>query len=259
MRSLSFYYDTSLTFSELIKEHDFLLRCVPPDLPEQRITEFTLTIVPMDRGGRYGTDAFGNRTYKGRIPAPHMSFRYTVRGRAGRDDSAKQREDTVLPGYKYPSRLTEPTDEMKDFLASRPLSGTALAKALAISTAVHEHFTYTPGATGVSTTAGEAFHQAKGVCQDYAHVFLSLCRLSGIPARYVSGLPEGDGVSHAWAEIWDDGYWYGVDPMRHVPVDEGYLKLSMGRDFTDCPIESGLFSGYTDQQQKVYMKVCQEQ
>ena len=91
-----------------------------------------------------------------------------------RDDSAKQREDTVLPGYKYPSRLTEPTDEMKDFLASLPLSGTDLAKALAISTAVHEHFTYTPGATGVSTTAGEAFHQAKGVCQDYAHVFLSL-------------------------------------------------------------------------------------
>jgi|GEM_PF-5399017 len=44
MRSLSFYYDTSLTFSEPIKEHDFLLRCVP----EQRITEFTLTIVPMD-------------------------------------------------------------------------------------------------------------------------------------------------------------------------------------------------------------------
>lgn len=87
----------------------------------------------------------------------------------------------------------------------------------------------------------------------------SLCRLSGIPARYVSGLPEGDGGSHAWAEIWDDGYWYGVDPTRHVPVDEGYLKLSMGRDFTDCPIESGLFSGYTDQQQKVYMKVCQEQ
>lgn len=90
-------------------------------------------------------------------------------------------------------------------------------------------------------------------------MYSSLCRLSGIPARYVSGLPEGDGVSHAWAEIWDDGYWYGVDPMRHVPVDEGYLKLSIGRDFTDCPIESGLFSGYTDQQQKVYMKVCQEQ
>lgn len=119
MRSLSFYYDTSLTFSEPIKEHDFLLRCVP----EQRITEFTLTIVPMDRGGRYGTDAFGNRTYKGCIPAPHMSFRYTVRGRAVRDDSAKQREDTVLPGYKYPSRLTEPTDEMKDFLASLPPFG----------------------------------------------------------------------------------------------------------------------------------------
>lgn len=168
MRSLSFYYDTSLTFSEPIKEHDFLLRCVPLDLPEQRITEFTLTIVPMDRGGRYGTDAFGNRTYKGRIPAPHMSFRYTVRGRAVRDDSAKQREDTVLPGYKYPSRLTEPTDEMKDFLASLPLSGTALAKALAISMAVHEHFTYTPGGDrrlhdgGGSLPSGEG--RVSGLC-----------------------------------------------------------------------------------------------
>ncbi len=259
MRSLSFYYDTSLIFSEPVKEHDFLLRCVPPDLPEQKITEFKLTLIPLPRGGRYGVDAFGNRTYGGRIASPHSSFRYTVRGSAVRDDSRKQRDDHVLPGYKYPSRLTEPTDEIAAFLKQVAPTGTNLEKALTLSTAVHRHFTYMPGSTQVTTTAGEAFAQAQGVCQDYAHVFLSLCRLEGIPARYVSGLPQGEGVSHAWAEIWDDGLWYGVDPTRHVPVDEGYLKLCMGRDFTDCPVEAGMFSGKTRQQQEVYMKVCEEQ
>ena len=259
MRSLSFYYDTSLLFSEPVKEHDFLLRCVPPDLPEQKILEFTLTLIPHARGGRYGIDAFGNRTYEGRIASPHSSFRYTVHGRAVRDDSRKVRDMEVLPGYKYPSRLTEPTEEIEAFLKKVAPTGTNLEQALLLSTAVHEHFTYTPGSTQVTTTAGEAFAAAKGVCQDYAHVFLSLCRLAGIPARYVSGLPQGEGVSHAWTEIWDDGLWYGVDPTRHVPVDEGYLKLCTGRDFADCPVEAGMFSGKTRQQQEVYMKVSEEQ
>lgn len=259
MRSLSFYYDTSLTFSEPVKEHDFLLRCVPPDLPEQRIIEFNLTLIPLARGGRYGVDAFGNRTFEGRIPAPHSSFRYTVRGRAVRDDSLRERDDHVLPGYKYPSHLTEPTEAIEAFLRKVNPSGSNLEKALLLSTAVHEHFSYMPGSTAVTTTAGEAFSQAKGVCQDYAHVFISLCRLDGIPARYVSGLPQGEGVSHAWAEVWSEGFWYGVDPTRHVPVDEGYLKLCMGRDFTDCPVEAGMFSGKTRQQQEVYMKVSEEQ
>ncbi len=99
---------------------------------------------------------------------------------------------------------------------------------------------------------------ARGVCQDYAHVFIALCRLAGIPARYVSGLPIGEGTSHAWAEIWADGLWHGLDPTRGCIAHEGYLKLCVGRDYNDCPLERGIFSGNSTQTQTVFMKVTDE-
>lgn len=258
MERLSFYYDTSLSFSEPIHEHSFLLRCVPPDLPEQRIIEYKLEILPMAGSGRYGTDSFGNRTYAGRMATGHRFFRYTAYGIALRDDTRKEKAP-FLPCFRYPSRLTGATERMKNFLAELPLVGDDLMKAKVLAKAVHRHFVYTPGATAVTTTAGEAFALGKGVCQDYTHVFLALARCLGIPARYVSGLPRGEGASHAWAEIWQDGLWYGVDPTRDCPVDEGYLKLCTGRDFGDCPVESGIFSGAASQRQDVYMKVSPQE
>lgn len=257
MERLSFYYDTLLTFSAPVAEHDFLLRVVPPDLSEQRILEYTLITRPLPTGARYGTDAFGNRTYAGRIARPHTLFRYTASGVAVRDDT-KQKASSLLPAFRYPSRLTEPTEALQEFLSHLTLEGTPFERADRIGKAVHAHFTYTPGVTNVTTTADEAFRLAKGVCQDYTHVFLTLARLAGIPARYVSGLPKGDGASHAWAEVWDGGFWHGVDSTRDCPVDEGYLKICTGRDFADCPVEAGLFSGFANQQQKVYMKVSAE-
>ena len=120
---------------------------------------------------------------------------------------------------------------------------------------MYEHFTYTPGETNVMTTAGEAFADGKGVCQDYAHVLITLCRMAGMPARYVSGLFVGEGASHAWTEIWMDGLWYGIDPTHNCPADEKYLKLCIGRDYSDCPLERGVFSGWAKQTQKVFTKV----
>ena len=87
------------------------------------------------------------------------------------------------------------------------------------------------------------------------HVFLALARLYGIPCRYVSGLPFGEGATHAWVEIWQNGLWYGLDPTRGCLADEGYIKLNVGRDFNDCPIERGVFRGQADQLQTTYMKV----
>lgn len=258
MERLSFYYNTTLRFSEPIREHSFLLRCVPTDLPEQRVIEYHLDIEPHAGSGRFGADGFGNRVYSGRMETGHTFFSYTVSGIAVRDDSKKEIAPP-LPCFRYASRLTEPTEEIKKFLAGLTLTGTDRERAETIARAVHAHFTYTPGVTKVSTTAGEAFAMGRGVCQDYTHVFLALARLAGIPARYIAGLPRGEGASHAWAEIWDGGLWHGIDPTRDCPVDEGYLKLCMGRDFGDCPVESGIFAGTASQRQQVYMKVDQVQ
>lgn len=257
MRQLAFYYDISMTFSLPLQEHAFLLRCMPPELPEQEILSVSLALDPPGSGGAFGKDSFGNRTYSGRIAAAHTSFRYTVQGTALRDDSRRVKEKP-LPCYRYPSPYTRPTAEMTALADKIGSAGGILAQAERIARAVHDHFTYTPGVTGVQTTAADAFALQKGVCQDYTHVFLALARAAGLTARYVSGLPEGEGASHAWAEVWHDGLWYGFDPTRNCAVDESYLKLCVGRDFSDCPIERGVFLGGGDQTQTVFMKVTEQ-
>lgn len=257
MRKLQFYFDTVLHCTQPITQHDFLLRCIPQELPEQHVENLKLVISPHPTGGGFGMDSFGNRTYSGRIPESHDDFRYTITGMAERDDH--RRKSTIpLICYRFPSVLTGWTVEFESFLEPlKPrLEGkSGLEMAEIFRRAIYHAFTYTPGATTVATTAGEALRQKKGVCQDYTHVFLTLCRHMGIPARYVSGLPEGQGASHAWGEIWQDGLWYGIDPTRNCDVDEGYLKLCTGRDFRDCPIERGVFWGNGSQMQTSFMKV----
>ena len=118
--------------------------------------------------------------------------------------------------------------------------------------------TYLPGVTSVRTTAPEAFAAGQGVCQDFAHIYLALARKAGLSARYVNGLPEGEGASHAWCEVWLDGIWTGIDPTRGRWTGEDYLRFSVGRDFGDCPMERGVFLGLTDQTQTVFMRVRQQ-
>ncbi|MCR5447202.1 MAG: transglutaminase family protein [Schwartzia sp.] len=254
---LSFYFDTKIEFSTAVTKHNFLLRCIPAEMPEQRILSYNLSILPDGAATSMGEDPFGNRYCTGHVEKEHDELRYTLQGTAYRDDFMRH-ESTPEPFYLYPSPLTQPTKELREFFETLPSSGSPLEIATEISDMVHGHFSYTPGATSVSTTAGEAYLQAEGVCQDYAHVFITLCRMAGIPARYVSGLSVGEGASHAWAEIWDDGFWYGIDPTRGCAVHEGYLKLCVGRDYSDCPLERGVFSGGADQTQTVFMKVSDE-
>ena len=277
-RELSFYFDTVLNFSGSVTEHNFLLRCIPADAPEQSILSYTLTVYP-DGAASLGRDSFGNVVRAGRVVEAHDSFRYTLQGMAYRDDSLRVPEEAA-PFYRYASPLTQVTPELEAFYESvvKDAAGSmlqvrsqdggqlqgapggfsvlnALEKANILCAKVYEHFTYTPGETNVMTTAGEAFADGKGVCQDYAHVLITLCRMAGMPARYVSGLFVGEGASHAWTEIWMDGLWYGIDPTHNCLADEKYLKLCIGRDYSDCPLERGVFSGWAEQTQKVFTKV----
>lgn len=278
-RELSFYFDTVLNFSGSVTEHNFLLRCIPADKPEQSILSYTLTVYP-DSVASLGRDSFGNVVRAGRVVEAHDSFRYTLQGIAYRDDSLRVPEEAA-PFYRYVSTLTQVTPELEAFyesVAKDAAAGTvqtqsqedgaqvqgilacfgnlnALDKAKILCAKVYEHFTYAPGETNVMTTAGEAFVAGKGVCQDYAHVLITLCRMAGMPARYVSGLFVGEGASHAWAEVWMDGLWYGIDPTHNCLTDEKYLKLCVGRDYSDCPLERGVFSGWAEQTQKVFTKV----
>ncbi len=257
MITLRFTYQTRIDFSKDIADHAFLLRCFPIEAKEQQIKELVHTSFPIITGGQYSFDGFGNRVYTGRIDRSHREFEYKVSGTVVRNDSLKSYEE-AMPCYKYPSELIRMDDDMEFFYHTLNLKGTNLEKARVIAKAVAWHMNYAPGSTGILTTAAEAFGNKKGVCQDFAHVMIALCRRAAIPARYVCGLPLGEGETHAWVEIWDEGYWHGIDPTRECDADEGYIKLCVGRDYSDCPIERGIFKGDALQSQEIYMKVSYE-
>ncbi|MGM9649705.1 MAG: transglutaminase family protein, partial [Butyricicoccaceae bacterium] len=97
------------------------------------------------------------------------------------------------------------------------------------------------GATSVSTTAEDAAALGKGVCQDYAHMMIALCRMDHIPARYVAGYLVGEGETHAWLEIYDGARWVGMDPTHNRMVGDQYISIIFGRDYNDCILDKGFF------------------
>lgn len=122
----------------------------------------------------------------------------------------------------------------------------------AIMTFVNQNWTYQPNSTSASTHMSEVLRDRRGVCQDFAHVMLGMCRALGIPARYVSGYLyngptshlRGAQASHAWCEVWLPGRgWFGLDPTNNTVADERYIKIATGRDYDDAAPIRGSFSG----------------
>jgi transglutaminase-like putative cysteine protease len=117
---------------------------------------------------------------------------------------------------------------------------------------IHQNFQYSPGSTMVSTRMEQAFQMRSGVCQDFTHVMLGLCRSVGIPARYASGylyngptdLLVGAQASHAWCEVYLPYLgWIGYDPTNNTLADERYVKIAVGRDYDDVAPVKGAYRG----------------
>ena len=152
-----------------------------------------------------------------------------------------------------PTSLTQATETLSE--AARELSaagsgGLDLAERACAWT--HQALTYQYGVTGVHTNAATALAVGKGVCQDYAHVMLALCRTAGLPARYVSGHLMGEGGSHAWVEVVVDdpsaqatsrSVAVALDPTHNRRASQGYFTVAVGRDYADVAPTSGTFEG----------------
>jgi transglutaminase-like putative cysteine protease len=129
--------------------------------------------------------------------------------------------------------------------------------------AVRDHIAYTPGITHVHTSAGEAWAEGRGVCQDFTHTTLSLLRAVGIPARYVSGYIHtedaaigvpGLGESHAWVEAWNGG-WEAHDPTNGRSVGAAHVLVARGRDYRDVSPLTGIYAGPLSQDPEVVVEV----
>lgn len=196
---------------------------------------------------------FGSRRIYGLLDDPHTDFSVAVSGqvKTGLEVfEAFSRDCLDSAVFRVQSALTQPGPSIRAFSDALHLSGSAYDRALTIRKAVHEAFQYVPGITAAHESGETAFTRKQGVCQDYAHVMLSLLRMEGIPARYVTGMLLGEGASHAWVEAQCGGYWYGFDPTGDLLVDDSYIRVSCGRDSADCAIIRGTFLGWAVQMQR---------
>lgn len=136
----------------------------------------------------------------------------------------------------------------------------------AIMRFIYQQFRYAPGSTHVSSNVLQVFTHKRGVCQDFAHVMIALCRSIGIPARYVSGYfyieksvtgsASDNTASHAWVECYLPRIgWVGYDPTHDRRVDSSYIKVAVGRDYVDVRPLAGTYRGGAVAQMEVQVQV----
>lgn len=250
-----------IRFDSSVSDHRFALKCIPTNTSRQTIDNLNINIKYAD-SINYDKDNFGNVSVTGRIIVPHNEFFAEVTGSAvtGIDIFEEYQYDLMQSViYKYQTANTAPGEELTDFYKSLELEkkDAVYDRVLHIMHSVNKTLEYKKGVTEITTTAEQAMALGCGVCQDYAQIMVALCRMAGIPARYVVGMMTGEGESHAWVEALCGNYWYGFDPTNNQLIDDRYIKISCGRDFNDCSVNKGVFKGFTGQHQNIKVSVTE--
>ncbi|MCM1415700.1 MAG: transglutaminase family protein [bacterium] len=258
MKKLTFDYYMQIDYSEVVSSCHFTIKCLPQETLRQRVEEINIQLSPNVPYNR-GADSFGNAQIYGWDDVEHTTFSFRITGgiHAGLDRREEKVGEDMLAVFRHPHGMNlagEAINAYHEKLAKR-LPADPYEKALFLAHRLHEDFAYEKGCTDVNTTAEQAWKQGRGVCQDYAHILISLLHLEQIPARYVTGMIPGEGASHAWVEIAKDGYWYGIDPTNDVPVGDDHIKIGVGRDAADCMINRGIMHGGGEQRQRVKVSV----
>lgn len=260
LRLLHYEYDMELRYDEEVSACRFTIKCIPSQNQRQRPLERCLSVQP-DTELSFGEDSFHNDKVYGSVAVPHDSFRFQISGivEIMESDYEEDVEEHSLGLYRYPHGKCIPGQKLRAFFDSLEIEGVDLEACRKYMGAVYENFTYVTGSTQVFTDAEAAWEQGTGVCQDYAHILITLLKLAGIPARYVVGLMEGEGQSHAWVEAACSGKWIGIDPTHNRLINDSYIRLGCGRDADDCAINRGIVLGGGGEHQTIHVVVREHQ
>ena len=253
-------------------------RLRPIDDSLQTCRSFQLRITPANTPREY-RDFYGNAVHYFDIAAPHRKLVIEAQSEI---ETVPDHARPAVPEVAFAELATFPERDLYlEFLgpshyvpedvalwreAKIALGDgrtTVFADAVRLGRHVFTKFTYKPHSTGVHTKAPDALKLKMGVCQDFAHVMLGLCRQSGIPARYVSGYffnirrrPGEVEASHAWIEVMVPGHgWVAYDPTHDRVADERYVKIATGRDYADIRPVSGTYKGAPTRSLKVEVAV----
>jgi transglutaminase-like putative cysteine protease len=258
-------------------------RLTPPERPSQQVLSHQIVFAPEAPSSSY-IDYFGNRAVFYAMVKRHERLTVT-------NQLTVQTAPPVRPAGAmdlcvgearqiFSSMSTEVFDYVRGTQAV-PVGGEAgkwahrflradatLGDALAlINGAIYREFKYTKGATDNWTPLNTIWKARAGVCQDFAHIMLSILRTAGLPARYVCGYIETDAppggrrligavATHAWVEVLMPGMeWVALDPTNDQWCGERHVAVSFGRDFSDATPVRGTFKGSGGQRLSVKVRM----
>jgi transglutaminase-like putative cysteine protease len=264
-------YRTTIHYDDVVRASQNELRACPVSDAYQQLVAYRVTTHPATRVLSY-QDYFGTRVDTFGIREPHVSLEITAEASV---------ETFPRPIVSVSPRVADLhgvafRDEYIEYLGATPhtawegdiqSAATRIAAVtgddvvgivLALHRFVHTSLSYTPGATYIGVDVNDVLAKGQGVCQDYAHLAVSLCRSADIPARYVSGYffaasertgeeVEGDEVivqTHAWFEAAIPGWgWLALDPTNALQVGQRHIAIGCGRDYDDVPPVRGVYTG----------------
>jgi transglutaminase-like putative cysteine protease len=264
-------YRTSIHYDDVVRGSQNEVRACPASDDHQQLVAYRVITHPASSVLAYH-DYWGTRVDTFGIREPHVSLEINAEASV---------ETMPRPLVTVSPRVADLSDRLfRDRFAEHlspsmhtEWNGDVLAAAeriaavtgddvvgivLALHRFVHTSLRYTPGATYIGVDVNEVLAKAKGVCQDYAHLAVALCRSIGIPARYVSGYffassdatgadVDGDEVqvqTHAWFEAAIPGWgWLALDPTNAQQVGQRHITIGHGRDYDDVPPVRGIYSG----------------
>ncbi|MGD9658063.1 MAG: transglutaminase N-terminal domain-containing protein [Methylocystis sp.] len=257
-------HETTYRYAEPPRTAVQHLRLTPRNHDGQHVVSWRIDV---DRDCRLvqSEDAFGNILHRFSVDGPIDSISTVVEGEvttfdiAGVVSGAVERFPPIL--YMRETPLTAPSAAISAFAreTASKASGT-LAKLHALLGALYESLTFDADATHAATTAAECFEHRQGVCQDFAHLFISCAREIGAPSRYVSGYflrsdAEDQVAGHAWAEAYvEDLGWVGFDPAHGVSPHENHVRVAMALDYLGAAPIRGAQSGGAGETMDV--KIC---
>lgn len=245
-----------------------LLRLTPRNHDGQYVVRWRIDVSEDCRLEQH-EDAFGNLTHTFTVDGPISELRIGVSGDVETQDTAGVVRGTL---ERFPpslflrqTGLTKPDGAIIAFADDGALAADApLVRLHALQSRIHESFSFDADPTNTGTSAAEAFALKRGVCQDYAHVFIAAARHLGIPARYIGGhfLRSDDATiqeaGHAWTEAYvADLGWVGFDPTNGISTTDAHVRVAVGLDYLGAAPIRGTRMGGTGETMAVTVQVDQ--
>ena len=244
-------YTADLRYEVLSDECDFIFNVQATRTPHQRVVSEKLEITPPLDADAY-IDAVTQARYL-RVRAPKGPLRVycetvvdLAHHRAEPDALAEmsiaELPAAVLP-YIYPSRYCQ-SDRLHRFaFAQFGALPQGYRRVEAIRAWVQDHVAFVSGSSDANTAAVDTLVTKQGVCRDFAHLMIALCRAVNIPARFATGIDYGADPAlgppdfHAYVEAYVGHGWYLFDPSG-TAIPMGFIRLATGRDAADAAFAS---------------------